>query len=221
MLLGQARADVGDESSARLEWRAARSVFHRLGAAADLRRVDEFLGEEEGPPGVEGRRVTRTFMFTDIVTSTDLIGMIGDSAWEEVLAWHDRALRSAFGHHRGEEVRHTGDGFFVAFERVADAVECAVAIQRRLSEHRREHGSALGVRIGLHAAEATRQGNDYRGQGVHAAARVAALGDREEIVTTASTLEQAGVIQFPVSEPRSVTLKGISGAVEVQTIHWR
>ena len=66
------------------------------------------------------KRVTRTFMFTDIVTSTDLVGLIGDDAWGELLRWHDRELRSAFAQHRGEEVEHTGDGFFVAFERAVD-----------------------------------------------------------------------------------------------------
>jgi class 3 adenylate cyclase len=220
LLLGQARAAAGDDSSARLELRAARSAFQQLGATLDLRRVGELLEEEAVADG-ERRRMTKTFMFTDIVTSTDLVGLIGDAAWEELLRWHDRALRSAFAHHGGEEVSHTGDGFFVAFDQAREAVECAVAIQRRLADHRREHGFAPWVRIGLHAAEATRQGSDYRGQGVHAAARVGALADREEIVTSASALEQAGVIRFPVSEPREVTLKGVGEPIEVHTIDWR
>ena len=96
-------------------------------------------------------------MFTDIVTSTDLVGLIGDDAWGELLRWHDRELRSAFANHRGEEVNHTGDGFFVAFERAIDGLECAVDIQRRLARHRHEHGFAPTVRIGLHTAEASRE----------------------------------------------------------------
>src|SRR5206468_3254058 len=83
-----------------------------------------------------------------------------------------RELRSAFAHHRGEEVNSTGDGFFVAFERALDGLDCAVDIQRRLARHRREHGFAPRVRIGLHTAEATREGRDYRGRGVHVAARI-------------------------------------------------
>jgi class 3 adenylate cyclase len=221
MLLGQAHAAAGDDNAARLEIRAARSAFQRLGAALDLRRVDELLGDEGSSSSEDRRRVTKTFMFTDIVTSTDLVGLIGDAAWEDLLHWHDRALRSAFASHGGQEVRHTGDGFFVTFDRARDAVECAVAIQRRLADHRREHGFALWVRIGVHMAEATREGNDYSGQGVHAAARVGALADREEIVISGVALREAGVIRFPVSEPRSVTLKGISEPVEVHTIDWR
>ena len=36
-----------------------------------------------GDEDAAGRRVTRTFMFTDIVGSTDLIGTIGDEAWND------------------------------------------------------------------------------------------------------------------------------------------
>ncbi|MGH8912375.1 MAG: adenylate/guanylate cyclase domain-containing protein, partial [Acidimicrobiia bacterium] len=168
-----------------------------------------------------GPRVVRAFMFTDLVTSTDLIGLIGDAAWEELLRWHDRTLRAVFVDHRGEEVKHTGDGFFVAFEQARQAVECAVAVQRRLEGHRREHGFAPWVRIGAHFAEAYRQGRDYSGQGIHVAARIGALGDREEIVVSTQLLKAAGMIPFPTSEARDVQLKGIPEPVEVHTVDWR
>src|SRR5207342_2253348 len=98
----------------------------------------------------------RTFMFTDIVASTALLEAIGDEAWNDLRRWHDETLRDSVAANRGEEVDHTGDGFFVSFWDVASAVSCAREIQRRLAEHRRDHGFAPQVRIGLHAAEATR-----------------------------------------------------------------
>ena len=145
----EAVAAEGDVATARRDLRAVRTVFERLGAALDLQRVDALLGDE-GAPASTGERVSKTFMFTDIVTSTDLVGLVGDEAWGELLSWHNRELRSAFASHRGEEVKGTGDGFFVAFDNAADAIECAVDIQRRLTKHRRDHGFAPSVRIGLH-----------------------------------------------------------------------
>ena len=65
----------------------------------------------------------------------------------------------------GEEVHRTGDGFFVAFPDARTALACAIAIQRTLAEHRRAHGFAPQVRIGVHAAEATRVGGDYEERG--------------------------------------------------------
>ena len=159
-------------------------------------------------------------MFTDIVTSTDLVGLLGDEAWAELLSWHNRELRSAFSSHHGEEVNSTGDGFFVAFDKAAEAVDCAVDIQRRLTRHRREHGFAPSVRIGLHTAEATRDGRDYRGRGVHIAARVGGAASGQEILVSTAVLEQVGDERFKISEPRSLTLKGVREPVEVRAIDW-
>ena len=160
-------------------------------------------------------------MFTDIVTSTDLVGVIGDEAWSEILRWHDRELRSAIAQHRGDEVDHTGDGFFVAFERAVDGIECAVDIQRRLVRHRREHGFAPSVRIGLHAAEATRRGRNFMGGGVHVAARVGATAGKDEVLVSDTVVRDAGPIRFGLSEPRSVALKGVREPMEVRTVDWR
>ncbi len=221
----QALAAEGDAAMARRDLLAARSAFERLGATLDLERVDALLGEGGATgaagPASEASRVTKTFMFTDIVTSTDLVGVIGDEAWSEVLGWHDRELRSCFAQHGGEEVTHTGDGFFVAFDRPADGIECAVDIQRRLARHRREHGFAPWVRIGLHAAEATRQGRNFTGRGVHVAARVGAAAAKEEILASSAVLSGAGAIRFGLSEPRSLTLKGVREPVEAQAVEWR
>jgi class 3 adenylate cyclase len=220
MLLGMARQASGDETGAAREFKAARSAFQRLGATRDLERLRELTGDTSTSP-TGGSRVTRTFMFTDIVTSTDLIGLIGDAAWENLLNWHDRTLREVIDDHHGEEVRHTGDGFFVAFENPRSAIEAAVAIQRRLEKHRRDHGFSPWVRIGLHQAEATREKGDYAGGGVHLAARVGDIADREEVLVSSDLLEAAGKIPYGASEPRSVTLKGVGKPVEVRTIDWR
>jgi class 3 adenylate cyclase len=221
VLYARALSAEGDLAAARRDLRAARAVFERLGARLDLQRVEELLGVDEGRAAAEIPRVVKTFMFTDIVTSTDLVGLIGDEAWQKLLRWHDRELRSSFAHHRGEEVKQTGDGFFVAFERAADGVECAVDIQRRLARHRGEHGFAPWLRIGLHAAEATGQGGDYSGRGVHVAARIGAAAEREEILISDALLNETGVLRFPVSEPRALRLKGINEPVEVRNVDWR
>jgi len=216
----EAIAAEGDAANARRDLRAARSVFERLGATLDVQRVDALLAEGQAPVAPT-ERVTRTFMFTDIVTSTDLIGLVGDEAWAELLAWHNRELRSSFARHRGEEVKSTGDGFLVTFDKAQEAVDCAIDIQQRLTRHRREHGFAPSVRIGMHVAEATRDGRDYAGRGVHIAARVGAAATGQEILATTEVLDQAGQTRFKVSEPRALTLKGVREPIEVRAIDWR
>jgi len=189
-------------------WRPARD---RLRSRLEAEAVEE--------TAFEAQRVRRTFMFTDIVGSTNLVEVLGDEAWGHLLRWHDETLRSLFIHHQGVEVKQVGDGFFVAFERAEDAVRCAVAVQRALDRHRRDHGFAPSVRIGVHEAEATREGADYMGRGVHEAARIGALAGAGEIVAGRAVAVQAGGQN--ISEPRSVTLKGISEPVEIFSIDWR
>ena len=216
----QALAADGDLESARRDLRAARSAFERLGATSEVRRVDALLGDEAVPSTSSGPGVTRTFMFTDIVTSTNLVGLIGDEPWSELLRWHDRELRASFATHRGAEANHTGDGFFVAFERAADALDCAVDIQRRLARHRREHGFAPTIRIGIHTADATREGSNYHGHGVHVAARVGATAGGGEILISQAAIEAMPSVRFGLSEPKVVTLKGVDAPVELRSVNW-
>ena len=163
------------------------------------------------------RRVEKTFMFTDIERSTNLVEALGDEAWQGVLRWHDETLRSLFADHKGEEVVATGDGFFVGFDSPDEALACAVAIQRRLAEQRRTSGFAPQVRIGVHAAGATQVGRNFTGKGVHEASRIAALAAGGEIVSSRAT---AAGSRFDISEPRPVTLRGTSEPVEVVTVDW-
>jgi class 3 adenylate cyclase len=208
----------GDEASAVLELRSARAAFEGLGAVRDAERCDEMI--RAGDAGDAGRRVVRTFMFTDIVGSTDLVRTIGDEAWEGILRWHDDTLRTQIGSHHGEVVHTTGDGFFASFADAAGAASCAVAIQRRLTEHRRKHGFAPQVRIGLHSTEATMIADDYAGLGVHEAARVGAIAEGGEILATESTVS-SGAIPFRAGEEREVSLKGLDLPVRVVAIDWR
>jgi class 3 adenylate cyclase len=149
--------------------------------------------------------------------STSLIEAIGDEPWLDLVDWHDRTLRTLFDEHGGEEIDHAGDGFFVAFDAAAPALACGVAIQRALAEHRRHHGFAPSVRIGVHTAEAVAVGGGFRGKGVHTAARVGAVAEANEIVASRATAE-AGNVHF--TNPRRVALKGLSEPVEVVSVDW-
>jgi len=213
-LLARAFRAEGDEDAARMELESAQATFDRIGAARDSARISALLARPVGT------RAVRTIMFTDIVDSTKLVELLGDEAWENLLAWHDRTLRACFDRHRGEEVKHEGDGFFIAFGDGRAALECAIATQRTLDQHRREHGFAPQVRIGLHEAEVTEREGDYGGKGVHVAARIAAVAGGGEIAASRETAE-AGGEDISVSAPRPLELKGVAAPVDVVTVDWR
>src|SRR3990172_7948578 len=216
--LAEAHEAEGDTEAARLELETSLAAFERLGATPDAVRTAARLsaiGAAAAGPAV----AKPTFLFTHIMGSTNLLEAIGDEAWTDLRRWHDDTLRTCVADHGGEDVDHTGDGFFFAFPNAASAVACAQEIQRRLAEHRRDHGFAPQVRIGMHAAEATLLGENYSGMGVHTAARVGAVAEGGEIVASASTLE--GLPGIDVANPREVDLKGIAEPVAVVSIAWR
>jgi class 3 adenylate cyclase len=160
----------------------------------------------------QAQAVTKTFVFTDIVKSTELLETIEDRHWANVLRRHDDTLRAIFADFGGQVVDHTGDGFFVAFDDSGAAVQAAVAVQRAIDQE-----FVFDIRVGVHTDGALHDGESYRGRGVHTAARVGAAAQGREILATTASLngsETAG-------ERRTLELKGIREPVEVVSLPWR
>jgi class 3 adenylate cyclase len=216
-LLARVLRTLDDDEAADLELQAARDEFERLGAKPDLASAEKELrasaDRRSGPVTIR-----KTFMFTDIVGSTNLAELLGDESWERLLRWHDDTLRALAAKSAGQVVNSTGDGFFMAFDTPRAAIDCAIGIQRALADHRRTSGFAISVRIGLHSADANRRGEDFSGVGVHLAARVAALANAGEILATFETLADAGDVV--VTGEREASLKGLAAPVSVVAVTW-
>lgn len=225
MTLARTYLAQGTADRAAMEARAARAGFEKLGALLDLRTADDLVaplavGGEGTAVGMETARAERSFVFTDIVDSTRLAESLGDAAWDKVLRRHHQVVRAAVAEQGGEEVKATGDGFFLAFAGADAAIEAAVAIQRRLAAQHDSAGFAPEVRIGIHAASANRIGLDYQGTGVNVAARIGDAAQGGEVVVSTTTLDGARH-EFAVSGRRTVELKGIAAPVEIASIDWR
>jgi class 3 adenylate cyclase len=207
--LGRALREGGDEDAAVWELQAAAARFERLGAIRDADRLAELLMRDTSTD------VMKTFLFTDIVGSTELASAVAsDRHWANLLRRHDDALRAIFGDFKGQVVDHTGDGFFAAFEEAVDAIGAAVAIQRAIDQD-----FEFDIRIGVHTDGALQTGTNYRGKGVHAAARIGAAAESREILASRVTLEDVHDVE--VVNERALTLKGFKDPVEVCSVEWR
>ena len=163
---------------------------------------------------------TVTIMFSDIEGSTEKTARLGDKAWMEVLREHNAIVRQKLKAHGGFEVKSEGDGFMVAFQSAAKALECAEAIQTAMAARNESAAESVQVRIGLHAGEVIKEGQDFFGRNVIMAARVAAQARGGEIL--ASSLLKALVEGSRVSwgEKRTVQLKGLPGDHEIWPVQW-
>jgi class 3 adenylate cyclase len=161
-----------------------------------------------GVPG-EHERVVTTLLMSDIVDSTRIAARLGDAAWKQVLADHNRIARSQFDRFRGREVNTTGDGFLATFGSAAGALRSAIAI--------REGVTAIGIelRIGIHTGEVEVLPNDIGGVAVHAASRIMALGQASEIIVSSVTrgLVEGSGLRFLERGRHSV--KGLEQPIEV------
>ncbi len=162
---------------------------------------------------------TIAFVFTDIEGSTALAQRLAGDRWSALLARHRDLIRAAVAAHGGVEVKTEGDGFFVAFERTADAVAATVDAQRALATEPWADDGQVRVRMGIHTGDGRLDADgDYVGADVHRAARVAAAGNGGQILvseTIRDLLEGSG-IEF--RDRGEHELKGLAGTRRVYAV---
>lgn len=134
---------------------------------------------------------TVTFLFTDIEGSTER-WQSAPTAMATALERHDELLRAAVADRGGHVFATGGDGFAVAFERAADALDAAVAAQAALAAEPWPADATLRVRMGLHTGEVVERDGDFFGPAVNVAARVMAAGHGGQTLASATTIELAG-----------------------------
>lgn len=158
----------------------------------------------------------RTIMFTDLLGSTSILEAVGQSAFMVLLTEHDLIIRRALVASRGREVKHTGDGFMAAFDDVASALECSMAIQAGF-EARSVAGLTpeLRVRIGIAAGEPVDHNGDLFGSTVTLASRICAAADAGRILASDLVRDLGTQQGFKFDDGRHVTLKGFSGPTQV------
>ena len=161
-----------------------------------------------GVPGEHERLVT-TLLMSDIVDSTRTAAKLGDAAWKQLLADHNRIVRAQFDRFRGREVNTTGDGFLATFGSAAGALRSAVAMRDGMS------GLGIEVRIGIHTGEIDVLPSDIGGVAVHAVSRIMALGQPSEIIVSSVTRGLAEGSGLRFHERGRHNVKGLEQPIEV------
>jgi class 3 adenylate cyclase len=167
---------------------------------------------------------TVTIMFSDIEDSTVLTERLGDRGWQELLNKHNALIREQLRAHEGYEVKTMGDGFMVAFQSAKKGLDCAIAIQRAFAsdDRRLTTDDHVKVRIGLHAGETIKDGDDFYGKNVIMASRVAGKAAGGEILVSSLVrqLVESGVAAGTFVDARDVELKGLGGMHTIHAVHW-
>ena len=191
--------------------------------------VEAFLGRVKDPaaaaPGKPAAAAIdaafRAIMFTDLKDSTRMTALYGDARALHLLHIHNALTRNALGAHRGREIKHTGDGIMASFANAADAVQCAMAIQRAFAAYNQQNPETpLRLRIGLSAGEPIEEHGDLFGKAVQLAARLCAHAEPARILIDQVVLDQCSGERLPVADLGEVTPKGFAHSVRVYEVEW-
>lgn len=173
----------------------------------------EFFTEESGAPADE--RVLKTVLFTDIVSSTEKLSAVGDSAWRHQLNSHDSVVDNLLSRYGGTRVSHTGDGIFALFDGPTNAARCALQLVPALASRN------IPIRAGIHTGECERRGDEWSGLAVHIGARIGALAGSGEVLAsrTVRDLSAGSGLVFESIGPQQ--LKGLPEPVDVYRLGTR
>ena len=240
---GRALLDAGERQRAVEKLSAALDTYRRIGAGQIW--IERVLADQMRAQGIDPSSIetsidavasavaserpdlarhaspdgTVAIVFSDIEGSTQMAERLGDERWLGVVRRHNEIVRARLAAHRGTEVKALGDGFMLAFQTPADAVSCAVDIQRAFAEHNAAHPEErIRVRVGVHAGQAIKEGEDFYGKTVILAARIAAEAQGGEILVSAAARMSTGGIT--TDEGREAELKGLSGRHDLFRVAW-
>ena len=124
------------------------------------------------------RKLT-TILAVDVVGYSGLMERDEAGTHERLKVRRKELFEPEIARHHGRIFKLMGDGMLVEFGSVVDAVECAVGLQRGLTERNAavSEDQRIQVRIGINLGDVIVEGDDRFGEGVNIAARLEQLAD--------------------------------------------
>jgi TolB-like protein/class 3 adenylate cyclase len=153
----------------------------------------------------------------DVVGYSRLMGE-DEAGTAQSVREHREAATPLVRSHGGRIVKTMGDGVLLEFPSVVAAVECAIAIQKLMTE--RNAGvpdeKRILYRMGVHIGDVIVEGDDILGDGVNIAARLEGIAEPGGVCLSASAHEHVqGRIKADFTDLGEKQLKNIARPVRV------
>ena len=170
-------------------------------------QIEEVVTGTSHPTDVD--RFLGTVLFTDVVSSTELLERVGDAAYQQMRADHERMVRLAVESFGGRLMTVTGDGTLSVFDSPTKAVRCAETI---CSE---AENAGISVRAGIHTGELEHAAMNVTGLTVHIGARVGAAADPGQVLVSRTVHDLVAGSGLTFASRGEHELKGVSGTWEL------
>jgi class 3 adenylate cyclase len=163
-----------------------------------------------------------TILFADVSGSTKLFETRGDLEARRLVAAILGALSEVTARHGGRVIKTIGDEIMCTYPGPMQGLLCAVDMQKRIAHDVNFAKDKLAIRIGLHHGETLVEDNDVYGDAVNTAARMASLAKREQIITTASTVNM--LTNVGMLHTRAVGQARVAGKqhpIDIVDVQWQ
>jgi len=153
---------------------------------------------------------TVSIMFTDVEGSTNLLSTRGFTESHEIMKAYETIVGEKINEHAGRRIKGLGDGVMVSFGSTRHAVECALDIQRAITDYSKANPHRkLRIRIGINTGEVVEEAGDIFGAAVNMAARVAGKAKGGQVLVSEVVRQLVGpVVEIHFTYRGHYKLKG-------------
>ncbi|MES9834160.1 MAG: adenylate/guanylate cyclase domain-containing protein [Candidatus Thiodiazotropha sp. LLP2] len=138
-------------------------------------------------------------VFADIVDSTRMYESLGDTLAKKLITELEEAIAEVVIECGGHVVEIIGDEVMSRYNDASTAVAAACRIQERVDLYAEQSGMPMAARIGLHYGPAIFEHGRMYGDSVNVAARMAAIAQARQIITTEQVVKALPDEQRPLA----------------------
>ena len=155
-------------------------------------------------------------LFADVSGSTTLYEVLGDQSALAAIDGVIGELRKSVLLQQGRVVKTIGDEVMAVLPSADDAMLAACDMQTRIADIAPREGVKLGIRIGFHYGPAIEENNDYFGDAVNTAARMAGLAKSGQIITSGATMTALSpLLRKSTRDLDAMTVKGKQDEIRI------
>ena len=171
------------------------------------------------PAWVDGPRAV---LFADIAGSTKLYESLGDAEAKRLIDESLSVLAALTRRHGGRIIKTIGDEIMCLFEGAERGFHAAVEMQHKIDTLPIVSGAKRRIRIGFHAGAVIEENGDVFGDTVNVAARMTALAQGMQIMTSRSTVDALPqYLRGRTRDITSVSVKGKTDDMPVCEVLWQ
>lgn len=182
---------------------------------ADLDSVVEafvsFVTSEHHQPNRGAANALLTVVFTDLVSSTDILDRLGDVDGRRAFREVETLISNLSARHGGHVVKNLGDGSLITFPSTRQAIAFSLELQDRMAS------MPVNMRVGMAAGEPIQEDGDVHGAVVVQASRIADIAEAGEVVVSDSVRQLAVGKGFEFRSKGEIRLKGFEETQRVWT----